>query len=102
MNNNGLDIFKKTASLLARNATTLFVLGSLSLLSACGGGGGSNGVGLDGVDNTIGGTGGPGTPNSITGTPVYYAGGGSGIIQSSRGNGITGNPAALGLSLIHI
>jgi hypothetical protein len=62
----------------------------------CGGGGGSNGVGLDGVDNTIGGTGGPGTPNSITGTNVYYAGGGSGIIQSSRGNGITGNPAALG------
>ena len=40
MNNNGLGIFKKTASLLARNATTLFVLGSLSLLSACGGGGG--------------------------------------------------------------
>jgi hypothetical protein len=43
MNNNGLDIFKKTASLLARNATTLFVLGSLSLLSACGGGGGGGG-----------------------------------------------------------
>ena len=43
MNNNGLDSFKKTASLLARNATTLFVLGSLSLLSACGGGGGGGG-----------------------------------------------------------
>ena len=62
----------------------------------CGGGGGSNGVGLDGVDNTTGGTGGIGTSNSITGTAVYYAGGGSGIIQSSRGSGITGNPAASG------
>jgi hypothetical protein len=39
MNNNGLDSFKKTASLLARNTTALFVLGSVSLLSACGGGG---------------------------------------------------------------
>jgi len=43
MNNNGLDSFKKTASLLARNTTALLVLGSVSLLSACGGGGGGGG-----------------------------------------------------------
>jgi hypothetical protein len=62
-----------------------------------GGGGGAGAAGVNGeaVSNGSGGEGGIGVANNITGASVYYAGGGSGIIQSSR-NSLNYNPASLG------
>jgi len=49
-----------------------------------GGGGGAGAVGNDGYNNASGGEGGIGVANNITGASVYYAGGGSGALQSNR------------------
>jgi len=45
---------------------------------AGGGGGGAGGVGTSAANGFTGGAGGPGATNSITGSPVVYAGGGGG------------------------
>ena len=60
-----------------------------------GGGGGHGAVGNDGSSPSSGGEGGIGTANSITGSAIYYAGGGSGTIQSNR-SGTGYNPAPQG------
>jgi len=58
-------------------------------LAASGGGGGSSTAGIDGIaDGLISGAGGAGTANSITGSTVYYAGGGGGA--SGGGTGASG------------
>ena len=65
-----------------------------------GGGGGAGGAGSDTPNNTIGGQGGLGASNSITGTAVFYAGGGGGCGRNSAssagglgGSGIGGRGA---------
>jgi len=60
-----------------------------------GAGGGSAAVGQSGA---AGGTGGAATQNSITGTAIYYAGGGSTGSTASTGNtgGVVGNPGTAG------
>ena len=53
------------------------------------GGGGAGATGGDGEDNN-GGAGGVGLSNSITGSAVYYAGGGGGSVDLNNSNGGTG------------
>jgi hypothetical protein len=55
-----------------------------------GGGGGSSAVGGNASSFTVPGNGGAGTSNSITGTPVTYAGGGGGGGGNAGGAGGTG------------
>ena len=62
-----------------------------------GGGGGAGAAGTDGVNDTTGGSGGDGVQSSITGTALYYAGGGYGRIQGGSHAGQTGT-AGLGQS----
>ena len=55
------------------------------------GGGGAGTVGSSGPSSTLGGNGGTGVSNSITGTAVFYAGGGgAGSDQTSSGTGGSG------------
>jgi len=54
---------------------------------AAAGGGGAGGVGSDTVSGSIGGNGGPGLASSISGSSVYYAGGGGGGTSNSGGTG---------------
>jgi len=49
-----------------------------------GGGGGASGVGFTGISGSGGSEGGAGSANSITGTSVYYAGGGAGGAINSQ------------------
>jgi hypothetical protein len=58
--------------------------------AACGGGGGAGGVGLIGVDPNISGNGGIGLAVSISGSSVYYAGGGGGLASTDTGNATPG------------
>jgi len=60
-----------------------------------GGGGGAGAVGNDGYNNASGGEGGTGIANTITGSSVTYAGGGSGALQSNR-SGTGYNPGGAG------
>jgi hypothetical protein len=74
--------------------------------AAGGGGGGAGAVGVSSSDKNTGGDGGAGLSNSITGSAVFYAGGGGGGIGSNStgstgsggsgggGTGSTGNNAA--------
>jgi hypothetical protein len=55
-----------------------------------GGGGGAGAAGTAGTPST-GGPGGVGLPNSITGSPVFYAGGGGGVTEPGNPNGSGGN-----------
>jgi len=61
---------------------------------AGGGGGGSGGVGSDGTPGSPGGNGGSATANSITGTPVSYAGGGGGGAPAQPNGGASGGGGA--------
>lgn len=60
----------------------------LSGPNGAGGGGGAGFAGQDGVFNGYGGAGGDGLENSITGTAIYYAGGGGG---GDGGSNVTGS-----------
>jgi hypothetical protein len=60
-----------------------------------GGGGGAGQAGTAGINNTTGGSGGNGVSSTITGTALYYAGGGYGRIQGGTFAGQTGT-AGLG------
>ena len=62
--------------------------------SGGGGGGGAGGVGQDSPGITTGGNGGVGLASSITGSSVYYAGGGGGSGTSTGGTGGNGGGAA--------
>ena len=59
-----------------------------------GGGGGAGGVGATSTATTTGGAGGVGLASSITGSSVYYAGGGGGSGTSTGGAGGNGGGAA--------
>ena len=61
------------------------------ITNATGGGGGASAAGTAG-DGTIGGNGGDGLQSAITGTLIWYAGGGAGNIEGTHGQG----SAALG------
>jgi hypothetical protein len=66
--------------------------GGVSNGEAGGGGGGAGGVGVPSGSSSVHGSGGPGRATDISGSPVYYAGGGAGAGR----NGFTGGSGGIG------
>ena len=64
--------------------------GSASANYGAGGGGGAGGAGVNGV-GSVGGNGGLGVASSITGSELYYAGGGGGAVYNSGTGGVGGS-----------
>jgi len=65
--------------------------GNTSSNGATGGGGGAGAVGTNGINSPLaGGNGGNGISINITGTPIYYAGGGGGATGASGAGGLGG------------